>query len=136
MCSQLLQENAVGDCVKCITEVWIVSSRASSVCRATKRFCKGISGFGGRVFLLQVLAMASLHSLALFLPLSSGLLLEVFLFGCVLWIPCRFCLEQAVSVLSVFLMLGTFSLPPAVQPPSVGDSPSGHMSSRQAAACP
>lgn len=75
--------------------------------------------------------MARLHSSALFLPLASDWLLEEFLFGCVLWISCRFCLEKDVSVPSVFLMLGTFSLPPVAQTPSVGGCPSGHIFPRQ-----
>ena len=42
-----------------------------SVCRAVKWFGKGTSHFGGSVFLLLVLAIASFHSSVLLAPLPS-----------------------------------------------------------------
>lgn len=48
-----------------------MTSLSSSVCRAMKWFCKGTSDFGGSVFLLQVVAIASFDSSALLLPPPS-----------------------------------------------------------------
>lgn len=42
-----------------------------SLCKAAKLFCNGASGFWGSLFLLQVLAIVSVHSSALLAPLPS-----------------------------------------------------------------
>lgn len=42
-----------------------------SHCKAVKLFCSGTSGFQGSLFLLQLLAIVSLHSSALLPPLPS-----------------------------------------------------------------
>lgn len=69
-----------------------------SHCKAVKLFCSGTSGFQGSLFLLQLLAIVSLHSSALLPPLpsicASGEVLNVWL-----WFHCRLILVPAIPLL-------------------------------------